>query len=226
MLDFYYSERLAARRPSAPTLPLAERLEHAEPPLGYLALRRVAELLFIAGTLPITLPLALLTSIAIAIDSPGPVLFTQKRRGRDGVIFRIVKFRSMYVGDSSGAKLTVPGDPRVTRVGRFIRRHHLDELPQLWNVMKGEMSLIGPRPEPLPVSERCEVIYPLFRYRYVVRPGVTGWAQVKQGYTSELADIGTKLEHDFYYILHLTPKLDLLVIVRTIRALFTGDGAR
>jgi lipopolysaccharide/colanic/teichoic acid biosynthesis glycosyltransferase len=226
MLDFYYTERLAARRPADTPLPLLERLRGVRLPLGYLALRRVAELMLIVVTLPVTLPLALATALCITLDSRGPILFRQKRRGRDGAIFMIAKFRSMYVGEGSGARLTMPGDPRVTRVGRFIRRHHIDELPQLWNVVKGDMSLIGPRPEPLPVSDRCEEVYPLFHYRYMIKPGVTGWSQVNLGYTSEIADVGAKLEHDFHYILNIGPKLDLRIVLRTFHALLTGFGAR
>jgi UDP-GalNAc:undecaprenyl-phosphate GalNAc-1-phosphate transferase len=232
MLDFYYAERLAGRRHSAPehrpdeAVPLEERLHTAAMPLGYLALRRAAELLAIAVTLPLTLGIAAVTAIGIAIDSPGPILFRQERKGRGGVRFRIAKFRSMYVGDSSGAVPTVPGDRRVTPFGRFIRRHRLDELPQLWNVLRGEMSLIGPRPEPAPLAERYEAAYPLYRYRYMVKPGITGWAQVEQGHTSEVDDIRIKLDHDFHYILNLSARLDLLIVLKTIRALVTGFGAR
>jgi lipopolysaccharide/colanic/teichoic acid biosynthesis glycosyltransferase len=232
MLDFYYTERLAGRRPPVPMRPpeeispIEERVRRAAMPLGYLALRRVAELLAIAATLPVTAALCAVTAIGIAIDSPGPVLILQERKGRGGMTFRIAKFRSMYAGETSGAVPTVRGDPRVTRVGRFIRRYHLDELPQLWNVVRGEMSLIGPRPEPKPLAERYEAVYPHYRYRYMVKPGITGWAQVEQGHTSDVDDIRIKLEHDFHYILNLSLKLDLVIMARTLRALGTGSGAR
>ena len=232
MLDFYYTERLEGRRRPASlrrveeTDPIEEQVRRAAIPLGYLALRRAGELAAIVITLPVMLGLCALIAAAIALDSPGPVIFLQKRRGRGGRIFLIAKFRSMNTEDRSGAVATMHDDPRVTRLGRFLRRYHLDELPQLWNVLRGEMSLIGPRPEPLPLSEGYEKIYPHYRLRYMVKPGITGWAQVNQGYTSDPEDIRVKLEHDFHYILNLSPRLDFRILIRTLRVLPAGARAR
>ncbi|MDB5036167.1 MAG: polysaccharide deacetylase and domain protein [Chlorobi bacterium] len=213
--------------PSAPpAIVLEKRPEQLRLPVGYLAFRRVLEILLIVSTLPITLAICAITAAAIAIGSPGPVLFRQNRKGKGGEIFRIIKFRSMYVGDDSGALPTAHADPRVTPFGHFIRRRRIDELPQLWNILKGDMSLIGPRPEPFPLAVRYEQSYPLYALRYMVRPGLTGWAQVTQGHTAELDEIGIKLKHDFHYIINISPRLDLLIVLKTVGALLTGFGGR
>lgn len=226
MLDFYYAERLPEPIPAAPEHTLEERLKSVELPSSYLGVRRFAELSLIVATLPITLPLIAIIAIGIAIDSRGPILFRQERRGKQGVPFMMLKFRSMYSVDKAGSLLTEHDDPRVTPFGRFIRRHHLDELPQLWNVLIGEMSLIGPRPEPASLSECYDHALPLYPYRRVMVPGLTGLAQVEHGYTAEIDDTRIKLEYDLHYILHLSLRLDLIVLLRTLRVVITGAGAR
>ncbi|MDB5032917.1 MAG: glycosyl transferase [Chlorobi bacterium] len=208
----------------------AERAEQQllsiELPLGYLFVRRMIELVVVIATLPVTAPLCLLIALIVRIDSPGPVLFWQQRPGRNGELFWMVKFRSMKVSPYEIRQLTAERDHRVTRFGKFIRLSHLDELPQLWNVMRGEMSLIGPRPEPAIFSEVFEENIPLYQYRRVIAPGITGWSQVNQGYTADIESTRLKLEYDLYYILNLSPWLDLQIFFKTIYSMVTGQNAR
>ncbi|MGB6006495.1 exopolysaccharide biosynthesis polyprenyl glycosylphosphotransferase [Castellaniella sp.] len=184
----------------------------------------------IAGTLmvvPVAVPLMLLTALAIRLDSPGPALFVQSRVGLGGRDFLIYKFRSMVVdAELEGARLACDGDERITRVGCFIRKTRLDELPQLWNVLKGDMSLIGPRPEQRVFVDQFDAEIPFYIYRLVVRPGITGWAQVMQGYAGDADATRVKIQHDFYYIKHFSLWLDILVVFRTVRIVLTGWGAR
>ncbi|MDO6786130.1 exopolysaccharide biosynthesis polyprenyl glycosylphosphotransferase [Cobetia marina] len=176
--------------------------------------------------LPLLAPVMLLTALAIRLDSPGPVVFRQPRMGFHCRPFTVYKFRSMYDG-MKGAGFTQEGsDPRITRVGRFIRKCRLDELPQLFNVLKGDMSLIGPRPESMNLADWYRKDVPFFHYRHVVRPGITGWAQVEQGYAAEVEGMIRKLEYDFFYIKHFSFWLDLLVVIRTIRIVISGNGSR
>ncbi|MBO8140925.1 MAG: sugar transferase [Firmicutes bacterium] len=193
----------------------------------YMAVKRLIDIACVLLSLPITLPIALITTIAIRLDSPGPVLFWQKRVGQGGRVFWLVKFRSMYTdSERNGARFAAAGDDRITRVGRVIRKLRIDELPQLWNVFKGEMSLIGPRPEQVPFVREFEEKIPFYRWRHRVKPGITGWAQVNQGYAAGVQDTMEKLEYDLYYIKHASIWLDLAIIVRTIRVMLTGHGAR
>ena len=153
--------------------------------------------------------------------------FTQQRIGQRGRPFRMVKFRSMRVDDGQqGARFAGERDDRVTRVGQFIRRARIDELPQFWNVLKGEMSVIGPRPEQVEFVERFEASIPFFGYRHLVKPGITGWAQVHYGYAASEDDTRHKLEYDLYYAKYCSIWLDLVIIFRTFRTILTGDGAR
>src|SRR5690606_3939710 len=141
--------------------------------------------------------------------------------------FKMVKFRSMRVdAERSGPQFASIDDSRVTRVGRFMRKYRLDEIPQLWNVLRGEMSLIGPRPEQLAFARRFENEVPFYSWRHLVKPGVTGWAQIQDGYAAGLEDTRRKLEYDLYYVKHLSFWLDLSIVVRTIHTLITGNGAR
>ncbi|EJC63027.1 undecaprenyl-galactosyl transferase [Alcaligenes faecalis subsp. faecalis NCIB 8687] len=184
----------------------------------------------IAGVLvvaPFVLPVMVLTALAVRLDSPGPALFTQNRVGLGNRDFRIYKFRSMSLdAEAKGARLAAQADDRITRVGAFIRKTRLDELPQLWNVLKGDMSLIGPRPEQRVFVDQFEVEIPFYIYRHVVRPGITGWAQVKQGYADDVDSTKIKIQHDFYYIKHFSLWLDVLIVFKTIKVIFTGGGAR
>lgn len=193
----------------------------------YAACKRLVDLGVVLLALPVTLPIMALTALAIRLDSPGPALFIQTRIGRGDHQFRMIKFRSMRVdAERDGAALADRDDARVTRVGRFIRKTRLDELPQFFNVLKGDMSLIGPRPEQQPFVQRFEEDIPFYSYRHVVRPGITGWAQVMQGYAGDTNDTRIKLQFDLYYIKHFSLWLDILIALKTLRILVSGKGAR
>lgn len=194
---------------------------------GYLPLKRVIDVLVVLLSVPVVVPLSLLIALLIRLDTQGPVLFWQERVGQGGKVFRIVKFRSMRVGaESNGAQFADVDDSRITRVGRVLRKYRLDELPQLWNVLKGEMSLIGPRPEQVEFARQFEREIPFYNWRHRVKPGITGWAQVQQGYAAGVEDTMEKLEYDLYYVKHLSFWLDLNIAVRTIGTILTGRGAR
>lgn len=196
------------------------------PSFVYQGFKRCIDLVAALLLLPLLTPVMLIVAVAIRLDSPGPALFIQHRMGFRGVPFRVYKFRSMYI-DQKGSDFTEDDDdPRITRVGRVIRKCRLDELPQLFNVIKGEMSFIGPRPESMLLSEWYERDVPFFSYRHVVRPGISGWAQVEQGYAAEVDGMTTKLQYDFYYIKHFSLWLDVLIAFKTIKTIVTGDGAR
>jgi len=196
------------------------------PSLSYQSFKRFCDLLGAFILLPILFPVMILTGIAIRCDSKGPSLFVQRRMGFRGVPFKVFKFRSMYV-DGKGKGFTEgEDDPRITRVGRIIRKFRLDELPQIFNVIRGEMSFIGPRPESMELSDWYERDVPFFSYRHVVRPGISGWAQVEQGYAAEVSGMTTKLQYDFYYIKHFSLWLDVLIAFKTLKTIVTGDGAR
>ena len=178
-------------------------------------------------SLPLTLPLMCLTALAVVLESRGGALFTQNRIGQGGREFTIYKFRSMAKNsEAHGAQLAQIGDARVTRVGKFIRKTRLDELPQFWNILRGDMSLIGPRPEQRVFVEQFNQRIPFYNYRHIVKPGLSGWAQVTQGYAGNEDETQIKLEHDFYYIKHFSLSLDILIIFKTIKTILTGFGAR
>ncbi|MER8383597.1 sugar transferase [Mesorhizobium sp. M1399] len=175
-------------------------------------------------------PLLLFVAIAVKVDSPGPALFRQKRMGYRGLPYEVYKFRTMKlsytIGDEKEAAITKAGDERITRLGKFLRKSRIDELPQAFNILRGEMSWIGPRPEALVLSNWYEAELPFYRYRHIVRPGITGWAQVNQGHVAAVDDVLEKLHYDFYYIKNFSPWLDVLIVFRTIRTMLTGFGAR
>ncbi|MEP4558921.1 sugar transferase [Cobetia amphilecti] len=192
----------------------------------YEVIKRGMDILAALILIPILAPVMLLTALAIRLDSPGKALFCQPRMGFHCRPFTVYKFRSMYTG-MKGTGFTQEGhDPRITRVGRFIRKCRLDELPQLFNVLKGDMSMIGPRPESMSLTEWYEKDVPFFNYRHVVRPGITGWAQVEQGYAAEVDGMIEKLEYDFYYIKNFSIWLDFLILIRTIKTIVIGYGSR
>ena len=230
MLDFYYAERQGNRKfPIEIELndPRVEnRLKAFMLPSRYLRMRRAFEIGLIIASSPLVIPVCLIVALCIMIDSPGPVLYWQYRPGKNGRMFRVFKFRSMRVCARGGAWVTGKNDNRITRVGRFIRIHRIDELPQLWNVLRGEMSLIGPRPEPAALSRLFERNIPLYKYRRLLRPGITGWAQVKNGYAADIDATRINLEDDLYYILNLSLELDLKILARTVRTVVFGYGAR
>lgn len=181
--------------------------------------------------LPIIGPLMLLCAIAIRLDSPGPVLFRQKRVGYRGELFTVFKLRTMTSSGAATAEhrdaaMTKTNDERITRVGRFLRTTRLDELPQLLNIMRGEMSWIGPRPEAVVLSEWYDKEISFYLYRHIVKPGLTGWAQVNQGHVADVDDVRDKLKYDLYYIKNFSFWLDALIVLRTVRTMITGFGAR
>lgn len=200
------------------------------PPMAYIIVKRIIDTIIAATVLLLSLPILLFIAVLIKLDSSGPAIFRQRRVGFRGEIFVVQKFRTMHVAAPASnpieAALTKDGDSRITRLGRHLRRTRLDELPQLLNVLRGEMSLIGPRPEAEVLSQLYERELPFYRYRHVVLPGVTGWAQINQGHVTEVRDVLSKLHFDFYYIKNLSPWLDALIAIRTAIVMFTGRGAR
>ncbi len=189
--------------------------------------KRLLDLLIVFLSVPLTLPIMLIIAVLIKLESKGPILFIQDRVGQGNIDFKIFKFRSMFIdAEKEGAKLAQIDDHRVTKIGRWIRKTRIDELPQLWNVLKGEMSFIGPRPEQRTFVTQFEECIPFYMYRLVLKPGMTGWAQVMQGYASNENDTILKIQYDFYYIKHFSFWLDILIVLKTIRVLVTGFGAK
>jgi len=171
------------------------------------------------------LPVWLIIALVIKLDSPGPVLYRQERVGKDGVPFDIIKFRSMTKdAESEGPQWAGRQDPRITRFGRIIRQLHLDEIPQMINVLKGDMSLIGPRPErPVFVRQLSKEI-PLYQRRLKVRPGITGWAQVKQKYDETIDDVKKKVQYDLFYIENMSLRMDFKILLNTAYHILLGRG--
>ncbi|WP_228064792.1 sugar transferase [Muribacter muris] len=193
----------------------------------YSLVKRLMDIILITATFPITLPVMAITAVAIRLESEGGALFIQKRVGQGGKEFNIYKFRSMcHDSEKNGAQFASANDMRVTRIGKFIRKTRIDELPQFFNVLKGDMSLIGPRPEQKNFVDKFEEKIPFYNYRHIVKPGISGWAQVVQGYAADVDDTQVKVEHDFYYIKHFSLWLDILIIFKTLKTMFTGFGAR
>ncbi|PSQ82555.1 MAG: glycosyl transferase [Bacteroidetes bacterium QH_2_63_10] len=197
-------------------------------PRYYPSVKRAMDLLLVGASLPITGPIMALTALAIRLESKGSVLFWQKRVGRGGEPFWMAKFRSMYAGNEGEDENVFASeeDDRVTTVGRIIRKLRIDELPQFWNVLKGEMSLIGPRPEQVGLAEDFDDSLELYHTRHLVRPGITGWAQVLHGYAADQDETRRKLEYDLYYVKHRSVILDLLIVYLTLKTILTGFGAR
>lgn len=201
------------------TVPLASRG-------AYVRTKRVADTALVLMTAPISLLLGLLLGAAIAIDSRGGVIFKQRRIGRDGRPFTLYKFRTMRTAVDDEARFATEEADRLTRVGRVLRRFRVDELPQLWNVLKGDLSLVGPRPEQGPFVDRFSETIPFYSHRHLVRPGLTGWAQVNFGYADSEAETIEKLSFDLYYIKHVSPWLDLEILGRSVWTVMSGFGAR
>jgi exopolysaccharide biosynthesis polyprenyl glycosylphosphotransferase len=205
----------------------ATEIDAFVPPEFYTSIKRVVDIVLVLALLPLLAVLALVIAIAIKLDSPGPILFQQPRTGRYGTPFNVLKFRSMVATEDTGAiRFAERNDKRVTPVGRFLRRLRLDELPQMWNVIKGEMSLIGPRPEQLAFTARFDQLIPFYGFRHTLRPGITGWAQVMYGYAASDDQTRAKLEYDFFYIKHISLWLDFVIYAKTIRTIIIGSGAR
>jgi lipopolysaccharide/colanic/teichoic acid biosynthesis glycosyltransferase len=201
------------------------------PNLAYRKVKRLIDIGVSAAALAVLAVPLLVVALAVRCNSPGPGLFRQDRMGYRGHCFQVMKFRTMYHARQSApdplrAAITVENDSRITGFGRFLRRSRIDELPQLVNVLKGEMSLIGPRPEAIPLARWYEEELPFYAYRHIVRPGITGWAQVEQGHVAELEDAHLKLHYDFYYIKNFSAWLDALIAMRTIVIMFSGFGSK
>lgn len=195
---------------------------------GFMLLRRLSSILASAGLLLVVLPLIPFVILAIKLDSSGPVLYRQKRVGRGGVTFFCYKFRTMRQDAEADTGPTWAGDddPRITRVGRFLRTTRLDEIPQLWCVLKGDMGFVGPRPERPEFVEWLTKEIPYYPVRHAVRPGITGWAQIRYRYGNTLEDAKEKLQYDLFYIKNASIGLDLLIMFQTIKIVLLGRGAQ
>ncbi len=192
-----------------------------------LLIKRGIDLLASLVLVTLTAPVVLVTALLIRVTSPGPVLFRQERVGQHGRPFMLYKFRSMRVdAEAAGPKWASENDPRVTPVGRVIRKLRIDELPQIFNVLKGDMSFVGPRPErPVFVEDLARQL-PYYEERHTVRPGITGWAQVNYPYGASVEDARQKAQYDLYYIKNFSVFLDILILIKTIRVILFGSGAR
>lgn len=193
----------------------------------YSSFKRLVEVILVLLAAPLWLPVMLITGAIIKLESDGPMFFVQARVGQGNKDFKVYKLRSMCKdSEKDGAQFAQANDMRITQVGKFIRKTRLDEIPQFINVLKGDMSIIGPRPEQRAFVDQFEKEIPFYAYRHVVKPGITGWAQVVHGYAADADDTRVKIEHDFYYIKNFSLWLDILIVVKTIRTIFTGFGAR
>lgn len=202
-------------------------LQGAEKGMYKIKVKRIISFCLALFFIVFSLPITTITMIAVWIESGRPVFFRQKRVGLNGKIFEIVKFRSMSPdAEIGGAVWAKEKDPRITRVGRLIRKLRIDEIPQFWNVLKGEMSLVGPRPERPEFVESLQKTIPFYFIRHVVKPGITGWAQVNYRYGSSREDSLEKLQYDLYYVKNLSFFLDVRIILKTIRVVLFGTGAR
>ena len=193
----------------------------------YLGTKRVLDLVAIAAVLPFVAVIMAVTAVVIKLESSGSVFFWQKRVGMDGKTFNMMKFRSMTSdSEEKGSQFAQSNDMRVTRVGKFIRKFRIDELPQLWNVVKGDMSIIGPRPEQESFVSEFNKTIPNYSLRHTVRPGITGLAQTEQGYVADADGTVTKLKYDLYYIKNLSFMTDVQITLKTVYTILTGFGAR
>lgn len=193
----------------------------------YLSTKRAIDLIAIVLVLPLVIAIAVITAVAIKLESRGAVFFWQKRVGMNGKVFNMLKFRSMTSdSEKNGSQFAQSNDMRVTRVGKFIRKFRVDEIPQLWNVVKGEMSIIGPRPEQESFVNEFNETIPNYALRHMVMPGITGLAQTEQGYVADAEATITKLEYDLYYIKNMSLLTDAQITFKTIYTILTGFGAR
>ena len=190
-------------------------------------LKRLVDILTASLGLIISFPCICICSLAIKIDSPGPIFYFQERVGEKGKLYKLIKFRSMTVNaEQYGPVWAGKNDNRVTKVGGFIRKVRIDEIPQMWNVLKGEMSFVGPRPERPVFVDQLKKIIPYYSLRHNVKPGITGWAQICYPYGATEEDALRKLEYDLYYIKNMSLRMDLLIIFQTIKTVLFQKGAR
>lgn len=202
------------------------------PQMAYMSFKTGVDRISAAAALLLLWPGLLVLYMLVRSTSPGPAIFRQRRVGYRGEVFNVWKFRTMTHRPPSAPQderehaITLANDSRITPLGRVLRRTRLDELPQLVNVLRGQMSFIGPRPEAEVLSRWYQQEIPFYRYRHIVRPGITGWAQVNQGHVAEVSDVHRKLNYDFYYISNFSLWLDVLIVIRTIRTMVTGYGSR
>ncbi|HEY6906729.1 MAG TPA: sugar transferase, partial [Ignavibacteriaceae bacterium] len=189
-------------------------------------LKRLLDVVISFLILTLSLPVALIAAIAVKLDSKGPVFFTQERCGMNGEVFRMIKFRSMYINaeELTGPVWSAKDDPRITHVGKILRKLRIDEIPQMVNVLKGEMSMVGPRPERPFFVEKLAGEIPYYKRRLKVRPGITGWAQVKHKYDENIEDVKVKLRYDLFYIENMSLRMDFKIIFRTIFVVLFGKG--
>jgi len=216
---------------------------HVRPPLRLY--KRIFSLFFGLIGVVLSSPVMALAAIAIRLDTKGDVIFRQERVGEFGVPFTVYKFRTMYdpaydkagpqpaqtnnVGDDSKNHIGTPArhdDPRITRVGKWLRRTRLDELPQLFNIVKGDISFVGPRPVPPHEEEQCAAVIPFYKERWLIKPGATGWAQINRGYNATIEDHKEKLAYDLFYIKNVSIGLDIYILVSTVKILLLGRGGR
>ncbi len=189
--------------------------------------RRLISILISSICIAICLPFVPLIILAVRLSSPGPIFFSQARVGQRGRTFILRKFRTMRQdAEGDGAVWATKDDPRVTRIGRFLRKTRLDEIPQLWNVLRGDMSFVGPRPERPEFVQWLAKEIPFYDLRHMIRPGITGWAQVRYHYGASLEETKRKLEYDLYYVKHLSVGLDLLIMFETIKTIVLQRGAQ
>ncbi len=212
-----------------PMVHLAEGWELSAPVSRneYATFKRAIDIVLVAVTAPLWLLLAASIWVAVRIDSPGPAVYRQMRIGRDGEVFTLYKFRTMVVNaEKDGPQFATENDSRLTNMGKILRRFRIDEIPQLLNVLKGDLSLVGPRPERPVFTEQFEGSIPFYSYRHLVRPGVTGWAQVNFGYADNERETVEKLTYDLYYVEHMSPWLDLSILGRSMWTVVSGFGAK
>lgn len=202
------------------------------PNLGYIAGKHMLDVAMVVLLAILLVPVCLIVALLILVVDGRPVLFIQERIGYRGQVFKMYKFRTMRtapmesVADRQSQARTLDGDPRITPLGRVLRKYRIDELPQIMNIIKGEMSWIGPRPEARALGEHYEAAFPFYRYRYAVRPGITGWAQVSQGHVTDDEGVQRKLEYDFFYAKNVSFWLDLIIVLKTVRTVIGGIGAK
>jgi exopolysaccharide biosynthesis polyprenyl glycosylphosphotransferase len=189
--------------------------------------KRLFDIVASSVLLALTFPIILIFAAAVKLDSSGPAFFRQQRVGLYGEKFVLLKLRSMGTdAEKDGAKWADKDDPRITRVGALIRKVRIDELPQVWTVLKGQMSFVGPRPEVPSIVDDLDEQLPYYAERHMVKPGITGWAQINYPYGASVEDSRAKLEYDLYYAKNYTPFLDLLILLQTLRVILWPEGAR